>query len=299
MLPVQRLGALRRLLARTTREPVRALEVHNGLTAMIVEDAVGVRPDGTSATFDAMWSSSLTASASMGKPDIETVTTSQRLALVQDSLESSTKPMIYDGDTGGHAEIFRFTVRSLEAMGVSACIIEDKTGLKQNSLFGTERKQELEDIETFSAKIAAGKAAQLSEDFMIVARLEALIAGWGEEEALKRAEAFIAAGADAVMIHSKEKEPDEVLSFLAKYNELDVKVPIIAVPTTYNSITEAQLVDAGASIVIYANHLLRAAYPAMRDVAETILVNARSKEVDDSIMNVKEIITMIDVSTAK
>ena len=296
-LPTHRLGALRRLLARATREPVRALEVHNGLTAMIVEDAVGVRPDGTTATFDAMWSSSLTASASMGKPDIETVTTSQRLALVQDSLDASTKPMIYDGDTGGHAEIFRFTVRSLEAMGVSACIIEDKTGLKQNSLFGTERKQELADIETFSAKIAAGKAAQLSEDFMIVARLEALIAGWGEEEALKRAEAFIAAGADAVMIHSKEKAPDEVLSFLAKYNELDVKVPIIAVPTTYNTITEAQLVDAGASIVIYANHLLRAAYPAMRDVAETILVNARSKEVDDVLLPVKEIISMIDDNT--
>ena len=157
--------------------------------------------------------------------------------------------------------------------------------------------QELADIETFSAKIASGKAAQLSEDFMIVARLEALIAGWGEEEALKRAEAFIAAGADAVMIHSKEKAPDEVLSFLAKYNELDVKVPIIAVPTTYNTITEAQLVDAGASIVIYANHLLRAAYPAMRDVAETILVNARSKEVDDVLLPVKEIISMIDDNT--
>ena len=234
----------------------------------------------------------------MGKPDIETVTTSQRLLLVKDSLDACTKPLIYDGDTGGHAEIFRFTVRDLEAMGVSACIIEDKTGLKQNSLFGTERKQQLEDIDVFAAKIAAGKAAQLGDEFMIVARLEALIAGWGEEEALKRAEAFIAAGADAIMIHSKEKSSDEVLSFLAKYSEFETKVPVIAVPTTYNTITEAELVDAGADIVIYANHLLRAAYPAMLAVAETILADGRSKGVDDVLLPVKEIITLIDVHTA-
>ena len=293
--PGERLVSLRRLME--TQEVVRVLEVHNGLSALIAEHATATRPDGTQATFDAMWSSSLTASASKGKPDIETVTTSERLQLVQDSLDASGKPLIYDGDTGGHPEIFHFTVRALERMGVSACIIEDKTGLKQNSLFGTERKQQLEDIDAFSEKIRAGQAAKLTEEFMIVARLEALIAGWGEEEALKRARAFIDAGADAIMIHSKDKSPDEVLSFLAAYSKFDRKVPVVTVPTTYNTITEAELVAAGSQIVIYANHMLRAAYPSMMGVAESILMHGRSKEADDTVMPVKNIITLIDDNT--
>eukprot|EP00937_MAST-01D_sp_MAST-1D-sp2_P000473 g473.t1 len=293
--PDERLVTLRQLM--DTQDVVRILEVHNGLTGLIAETACATRADGETVTFDGMWSSSLTASASKGKPDIETVTTSERLQLVQDSLDSCRKPLIYDGDTGGAPEIFHFTVRALERMGVSACIIEDKTGLKQNSLFGTERKQQLEDIALFQDKIRAGKAAQLTDEFMVVARLEALIAGWGEEEALKRAEAFIAAGADAIMIHSKEKEPDEVLSFLHEYSKFSTKVPVVTVPTTYNTITEAELVAAGSQIVIYANHMLRAAYPAMVGVAESILENARSKEADDTVMPVKNIITLIDDNT--
>lgn len=279
------------------KDIVRILEVHNGLTGLVVEHATGTRANGEEVKFDGMWSSSLTASASKGKPDIETVTTSERMQLVHDSLEVSTKPLIYDGDTGGHPEIFHFTVRTLEAMGVSACIIEDKTGLKQNSLFGTERKQELASIEDFSAKIIAGKKAQRSEDFMIVARLEALIAGWGEEEALKRAKAFIEAGADAIMIHSKEKDPAEILSFLAAYNKFETKVPVIAVPTTYNVLTEEDLAANGVSICIYANHMLRAAYPSMMNVAESILTNSRSLEADSDLLPVKEIITLIDDNT--
>ena len=294
-MPTDRGASLRKMMA--SQDVVRILEVHNGLTGLIAEHASATRPDGSTVEFDGMWSSSLTASASKGKPDIETVTTSERIALVQDSLDVSTKPLIYDGDTGGAPEIFHFTVRSLEAMGVSACIIEDKTGLKQNSLFGTDRKQELEDIEAFSAKIRAGKAAQITEDFMIVARLEALIAGWGEEEALKRAKAFIEAGADAIMIHSKEKSPDEVLSFLNEYSKFEEKVPVVTVPTTYNSITEAELVAAGSQIVIYANHMLRAAYPSMMNIAELILQNGRSLEADDKLLPVKEIITLIDDNT--
>lgn len=294
-MPHDRLLSLRKKIE--SQEVVRILEVHNGLTGLIAEHASATRPDGTEVAFDGMWSSSLTASASMGKPDIETVTTSQRLTLVQDSLDVSGKPMIYDGDTGGAPEIFHFTVRSLEAMGVSACIIEDKTGLKQNSLFGTERKQQLASIEDFCNKIRVGQAAKMTDDFMIIARIEALIAGHGEKEALKRAEAFIAAGADAIMIHSKEESPREVLSFLASYSKFETKVPVVTVPTTYNTITEKELVAAGSSIIIYANHMLRAAYPSMLSVAESILAHSRSKEADNDLLPVKRIITLIDDNT--
>ena len=294
-MPTERLVSLRHKME--SQDVVRILEVHNGLTGLIAEKAETTRADGTTVAFDGMWSSSLTASASKGKPDIETVTTSERLQLVQDSLDVCTKPLIYDGDTGGAPEIFHFTVRSLEAMGVSACIIEDKTGLKQNSLFGTDRKQELADIDDFCDKIRAGQAAKVTDEFMIIARLEALIAGWGEEEALKRAKAFIEAGADAIMIHSKEKSPDEVLSFLAAYDKFETKVPVVTVPTTYNTITEEELVAAGSKIVIYANHMLRAAYPSMMNVAESILTNSRSLEADNEVLPVKNIITLIDDNT--
>jgi len=270
---------------------VRVLEVHSGLCGLVAETARG--PNGT--TFDATWSSSLTSSAIKGKPDIETVDTSARIGQVEDVLEVSTKPMIYDGDTGGLPEIFHFTVRSLERLGVSACIIEDKTGLKQNSLFGTDRKQQLEDIDDFCAKIRAGKAAQVTGDFMVVARMESLIAGYGEDEAIMRATKSIEAGADGIMIHSKEKSPDEVLSFLERYNrELGSdRMPIVAVPTTYNSITERELADEGVSVCIYANHMLRAAYPSMLSVAESILENGRSLEADSRLMPVKNILTLI------
>jgi len=281
-------------------EIVRVMEAHSGFSALIVEKAAATGPDGKPATFDMLWSSSLTSSAIKGKPDIETVTTSERCEIVQDVLEASNKPMIYDGDTGGEAEIFKFTVRTLERLGVSAVVIEDKCGLKQNSLFGTERPQQLEDIDVFAAKLKAGKSAQLTKEFMIFARLEALIANLGEEEALKRARAYVTkGGCDGIMIHSKKKEPDEVLSFLKTWTAEFPDVPVISVPTTYNSLTEAELHAAGVSIVIHANQMLRASYLAMLDTANKILASGRSKEVDAQILSTKEMITLIDDGAPK
>lgn len=289
---VHRISKFRHMLANLGR-PIRVLEAHSGLCGVIASRASGANGE----KFDAVWSSSLTSSLIKGKPDIEAVDTTARIGIVEDILEVTDLPMIYDGDTGGNAEVFRFTVRSLERLGVSAVVIEDKAGLKQNSLFGTDRKQQLEDIDVFCEKIAAGKEASQHPDFMVCARMESLIAGYGEEEALMRAERAIAAGADAVMIHSKEKSPEEVFSFLEKYNQFEKKVPIIAVPTTYNSVTEEELGQKGAGIVIHANHLLRAAYPVMMNTAESILTHNRSEEIDSEIMGVKPIITLIDEHT--
>jgi phosphoenolpyruvate phosphomutase len=265
------------------------------LTGLLVESARVTRPNrpGHVEEFDALWSSSLTASASKGLPDIETVDTTARLGLVKDTLAVTSKPLIYDGDTGGLPEIFQYTVRSLEDLGVSACIIEDKTGLKQNSLFGTERKQQLESIEDFSRKLEAGQRAKRSEEFMIIARLEALIAGWGLEEALTRARAYTPF-VDGIMIHSKDKDPAEVFQFIEMYNREPNAKPIVVVPTTYNHVTEEEFAVRGVKVVIYANHMLRAAYPSMKAVAETILLNGRSLETDDEILPVKEVITLID-----
>eukprot|EP00392_Amoebophrya_sp_AT5.2_P019012 g19699.t1 len=292
---VQRLGALRKLIRE--KPIVRAMECHSGLSALIAEKAKATRKDGTVAEFDALWSSSLTSSTIKAKPDIEVVDTTQRIQIVEDCLEVTTKPMIYDGDTGGLPEIFKFTVQKLERLGVSACIIEDKAGLKQNSLFGTDRQQQLADIAEFSHKLAVGQAAKNNPDFMIIARLEALIAGAGEEEALKRAKAYIEDGkVDGIMIHSKEKKPDEVLSFMEAYSKFANKKPLVVVPTSYNAVTEDELAKYGASVCIHANHLIRAAYPSMVDVAQSILQNGRSKEVedDDKVMSVKKIISLIE-----
>ena len=296
-LPGGRLPTLRRLLEQADR-PLRILETHSGLSGLIAEHA-SVTPDGgIPLEFDGMWSSSLTASACKGKPDIETVDTTARLSLVKETLSVTTKPMIYDGDSGGQPEIFKFTVRALEQLGVSACIIEDKTGLKQNSLFGTDRKQQLEDGDAFCAKLQAGLAARRTSDFMVIARVEALIAGAGMEEALARAEAYTHAGASGIMIHSKEKKPDEILEFIGKYKARlgDAAAPLVVVPSSYNSIYESELCEAGVAICIYANHMLRASYPAMLAVAESILMHQRSKEADELLMPVKRIITLIDES---
>jgi len=278
-------------------ELVRAIECHSGLTGLLVEAARGANDE----RFNATWSSSLTSSTTKGKPDIETVNTTDRLDIVQDVLEATTLPMVYDGDTGGLPELFHFTVRSLERLGVSACVIEDKSGLKQNSLFGTERKQQLEDVDTFCEKIKAGKKAQVTDDFMIFARMESLIAGYGQAECLRRAKASLDAGADGIMIHSKLKEPSEILEFLGEYNKLRGNYPgrgyVIAVPSTYNCITEAELRSAGVDIVIHANQLLRAAYPAMKRTAESILTHGRSLEVDKEILPVKDILRLIDDNT--
>merc|ERR1712232_96263 len=281
----------------TNGELVRAIECHSGLTGLIAESARGANGE----KFTATWSSSLTSSTIKGKPDIETVNTTDRVAIVQDVLEVTTLPMVYDGDTGGLPEQFHFTVRTLERLGVSAVIIEDKCGLKQNSLFGTERKQQLDDIDSFCAKIRAGKKAQVTDEFMIFARMESLIAGWGQEEALKRSKAALDAGADGIMIHSKEKKPDEIVEFLGEYNKFRTNYPgrghIVVVPSTYNSITEKDLQAAGANVVIHANQLLRAAFPAMVKCAESILTHGRSKEVDSELLSVKQILTLIPDNT--
>lgn len=275
------------------RPIVKAMEVHDGLTGLIVEKTV-VESNGKLDQFDAMWISSLCDSTAKGKPDIELVDMTSRFRTIDDVTEVTTKPIIFDGDTGGLTEHFVYTVRTLDKMGVSAIIIEDKTGLKKNSLFGTEVQQTQDTIENFSAKISAGKQAQLTDDFMIIARIESLILEQGMEDALKRAEAFVKAGADGIMIHSRRKEPDEILEFCDKFRIKDKKTPIIVVPSSFNTITEEELAAHGVNVVIYANQLTRSAFPAMQKTAEDILKYHRAKEVDDRLMPIKQIITLID-----
>lgn len=291
-MPEYRRKRLRQLISMT--DIVKAMEAHSGLTGLIVEKTVVEGENGMLDQFDAMWISSLCDSTAKGKPDIELVDMTSRFRTIEDITEVTTKPIIFDGDTGGLAEHFVYTVRTLERLGVSAVIIEDKTGLKKNSLFGTEVKQTQADIEEFSAKIAAGKKAQLTDDFMIIARIESLILEQGMEDALKRAEAFVKAGADGIMIHSRKKTPDEILEFCDKFREKDKTTPIVVVPSSFNTITESELVQHGVNIVIYANQLTRAAFPAMQKTAEDILRYHRAKEVDDRLMSIKDIITLID-----
>ncbi|NPD45456.1 phosphoenolpyruvate mutase [Lentimicrobium sp. S6] len=288
--PQIRMAKLRRLI--DAKPIVRVMEAHNGLTGLIVENLT-VDKEGKKKEFDAMWLSSLTDSTAKGKPDIEAVDVTSRLHSLNDILEVTTKPIIYDGDTGGIPEHFLFTVKTLERLGVSAIIIEDKTGLKKNSLFGTDVAQTQDSIENFCLKIETGKKAQITDTFMIIARIESLILKQGMEDALKRAKAYIQAGADGIMIHSKEKSSDEILEFCEKYKQFENKKPLIVVPSSYNHIYESELIEAGANVVIYANHLLRSAYPAMVDVAKTILENERSSEVNDRCMPIKEILTLI------
>lgn len=272
---------------------VKAIEAHSGLTGLIAEKTV-VEQDGRLDQFDAMWVSSLCDSTAKGKPDIELVDLSSRLRTIDDIMEVTTKPIILDGDTGGLAEHFVYNVRTLERMGVSAVIIEDKKGLKKNSLFGTEVEQTQDSIEAFSEKIRAGKRAQLTDDFMIIARIESLILERGMEDALKRAAAFTKAGADGIMIHSRKKDPGEILEFCDRFRAVDKHTPIVVVPTSFNTITEEELAAHGVNIVIYANQLTRSAFPAMQRTAEDILRCHRAKEVDDRLLPIKEIITLID-----
>ena len=290
-MPEFRRKRLRQLISMTP--VVKAMEAHSGLTGLIVEKTV-VEHEGKLDQFDAMWISSLCDSTAKGKPDIELVDMTSRFRTIDDITEVTTKPIIFDGDTGGLTEHFVYTVRSLEKMGVSAVIIEDKKGLKKNSLFGTEVKQTQATIEEFSEKIAAGKKAQLTDDFMIIARIESLILEQGMEDALTRAKAFVKAGADGIMIHSRKKDPAEILEFCDKFRETDSKTPIVVVPSSFNVITEEELAQHGVNIVIYANQLTRSAFPAMKQTAEDILRYHRAKEVDDRLMSIKDIITLID-----
>ncbi len=273
---------------------VKVIEAHSGLTGLIAEKTTVVEENGKLDQFDAMWVSSLCDSTAKGKPDIELVDMSSRLRTIDDIMEVTTKPIILDGDTGGLTEHFVYNVRTLERMGVSAVIIEDKKGLKKNSLFGTEVEQTQASIEEFSEKIAAGKRAQLTDDFMIIARIESLILEKGMDDALARAYAFVEAGADGIMIHSRKKDPAEILEFCDKFREKDKHTPIVVVPSSFNVITEDELAAHGVNIVIYANQLTRSAFPAMEQTAKDILRYHRAKEVDSRLMPIKDIISLID-----
>ena len=288
--PNIRLRTLGRLIA--AKPFVRVLEVHNGLTGLIVEN-LKIEQDGAVREFDCMWSSSLTDSTAKGKPDIEAVDMTSRMATVNSIFEVTTKPLIFDADTGGRQEHFEFTVKSLERLGVSAVIIEDKVGLKKNSLFGTKVQQKQDSIENFSNKIRVGKKAQITSDFMIIARIESLILEKGLDDAIERASGYIEAGADSIMIHSKKKEPEEIFTFCKLYNELNNRLPLVVVPSSYNEVYEKDLVNAGAKIIIYANHMLRSAYPAMLRVAESILRHGRSSDCEDECMTIHEILDLI------
>lgn len=291
VMPEYRRKRLRRLI--TLCPVVKAIEAHSGLTGLIAEKTV-VAQDGRLDQFDAMWVSSLCDSTAKGKPDIELVDLSSRLRTIDDIMEVTTKPIILDGDTGGLPEHFVYNVRTLERMGVSAVIIEDKKGLKKNSLFGTEVEQTQDSIEAFSEKIRAGKRAQITDDFMIIARIESLILERGMEDALKRAAAFTEAGADGIMIHSRKKDPAEILEFCGRFRAADSATPIVVVPTSFNAVTEEELAAHGVNIVIYANQLTRSAFPAMQKTAEDILRCHRAKEVDGRLLPIKDIITLID-----
>ena len=289
-MPDYRRGRLKKLI--NMKGLVTAIEAHSGITGLIAEKTT-VLQNGKTYQFDAMWISSLCDSTAKGKPDIELVDMTSRFRTIDDIMEVTTKPIIFDGDTGGLTEHFVYTVRSLERMGVSMVIIEDKTGLKKNSLFGTEVKQTQDSIENFCAKIAAGKKAQKTKDFMICARIESLILERGMEDALTRAFAFAGAGADAIMIHSRKKDPSEIKEFIEKFREKDKTTPIVLVPTSFNTVYEDEWKKLGANVIIYANQLTRTGFPAMQDAARTILENHRAKECDDKCMSIKEIITLI------
>lgn len=288
--PHRRLTSLRRLL--NAKQIIRVLEVHNGLSGLIVENTQ-LNLNGKTIQFDAMWGSSLTDSTVKGKPDIELVDVSARINTIEEIFEVTTKPLIYDADTGGQIQHFEYTVRTLERLGVSAVIIEDKTGLKKNSLFGTDVKQTQDTLENFSTKIRAGKRAQVTDDFMLIARIESLILEAGMDDAVARAKAYLSAGADGIMIHSRKKNPSEILDFSKIYQQFSGGKPLVAVPSSYNTIYESELESAGINIVIYANQLLRSAFPSMKETAESILKHGRSAECDDKMLSIKSILELI------
>ena len=289
-IPDIRRGRLRQLLE--LKPTLRIMEAHSGITGLIVEKTC-VLQDGEAYQFDGMWVSSLCDSTAKGKPDIELVDMSSRLRTIDDIMEVTTKPIILDGDTGGLIEHFVYNIRTLERIGVSAVIIEDKTGLKKNSLFGVDVEQTQDTIENFCAKISAGKAALRTREFMLIARIESLILEKGMEDALTRAFAYVQAGADGIMIHSRRKDPDEIFEFCEKFRAVDSKTPIVVVPTSFNTVTEAEFEKRGVNIIIYANQLTRSGFPAMQKTAQTILTHHRAKEADDLCMSIKEILTLI------
>ncbi|MDC1325992.1 phosphoenolpyruvate mutase [Gammaproteobacteria bacterium] len=286
-----------KLLRRTikSRGITKIMEGHSALCALIIEHTK-VELANEIREFDGIWSSSLTDSTVRGKPDIEALDLTTRLNTINEIFEVSTKPLVYDADTGGIVEHFVFTVKTLERIGVSAVVIEDKVGLKKNSLFGTDVQQTQDSIEGFCSKIKKGKRAQVGDDFMIIARIESLILEVGMEDAVERAKAYVDAGADGVLIHSKSKTPDEVIEFARQFRDFDKSTPIIVVPSTYSHVTTSELEKAGINVVIYANHLLRGSYPAMSKIAASILEHSSSIEADKLCMPIKEIINLIPSS---
>lgn len=271
---------------------VTAIEAHSGITGLIAEKTT-VLKEGKTYQFDAMWCSSLCDSTSKGKPDIELLDISTRLRTVDEIMDVTTKPIIIDGDTGGQTEHFTYNIRTLERMGISAVIIEDKSGLKKNSLFGTDVPQRQDSIENFCAKISAGRSSLETKEFFLIARVESLILEKGMDDALNRAIAYVAAGANGIMIHSREKDPAEIFDFCRYFRQKDLSTPLVVVPTSFNSVTEEEFARRGVNVVIYANQLTRSGFPAMKKAAETILNNRRAKEADDMCMSIKEILTLI------
>jgi phosphoenolpyruvate phosphomutase / 2-hydroxyethylphosphonate cytidylyltransferase len=288
--PEIRLKSLRRMLR--VKPIIRLLDIHNGLSGLIIENTYIDTPTGRR-EFDGMWASSLTDATAKGKPDIEAVDVTARITTLNEVLEVTTKPIIYDGDTGGRPEHFVFTVKTLERLGISAIIIEDKIGLKKNSLFGTDVAQTQDSIENFCHKIQMGKKARATDDFMVIARIESLILEKGMDDAMTRAEAYINAGADGIMIHSRQKKPDEIFEFCRRYNQLENRRPLVAVPSSYHNVTEDELAQNGVNIVIYANQLLRSAYPAMLATARSILEDQCSAGCDARMLPLNEILELI------
>ncbi len=292
--PYARQKAFRRLLQ--SHRLVRLLEAHSPLAALIGEN-MQVEREGKTLQFDGFWSSSLTDSTEMGLPDIEALDMSRRFQNIDEIFEVTTKPLVMDADTGGKPEHFELRARTMERMGIAAAIIEDKTGLKKNSLLGTDVPQTQATVEQFCEKIQAGIEGQKYNGMMIIARLESLILGKGVDDALMRAEAYVAAGAGAVMIHSKETEPDEVFAFTGQFRQTHPTIPIVVVPSSYNRVMDHELQAHGVKVIIYANHMLRASYKAMDKVARAILANGRTAEIEDDIISIKQILKLIPGTT--
>jgi phosphoenolpyruvate phosphomutase len=288
--PEVRLKRLRRLI--NARPLTRLIEVHNGLTGLLVE-RLQIEDDGRTCEFDGMWASSFTAATTRGKPDIEAIDFSARITTVNDILEVTTKPMLFDADTGGRPEHLAFTVRSLERLGVSGIVIEDKVGLKHNSLLGSDHRQAQDSCEAFVTKIRAASRARLTDDFLVVARIESLILGAGMDDAMQRARDYIAAGADAILIHSRRRTPDEILAFCARYSQLEARKPLVVVPSSYSVVYERELEAAGVNVVVYANQLMRAAYPAMLRVARSILEHGRAYDCEDDCTPLDEALRLV------
>ena len=281
---------IRRLL---NAKPILSfLEAHNGLTGLVVEKT-SVKKNESQIEFDGVWASSLTESTVKGKPDIEAVDVTARMQTLNDILEVTTKPIIYDAGTGGQNEHFNFTVRTLERLGVSAVIIEDKTGLNKNSSLGIDVQQERDTIENFCKKIKSGKSAQVTDDFMIISGIESLILNSSLNDTLKRTEAYIEAGTDGIMIHICQNDHAEIFEFCERYSSFERKVALIAVPSIYNQVTADELYHHGFNIVIYANHLLRAAYPAMISTAHSILSHGRAFETDTNLPSIQKVLELI------